>query len=107
MSQKTIELGDLSEQLTRHLQEVREGATLMIVDQGKPVAWLVPFPEEEKRVAQRLLVPAGDVSVEEKLQKLVEAGVISWSGRKPSPDIPTFEVQGLKTVAEMLLEDRD
>ena len=107
MAQKTIEIQELQEQLGSHLQEVREGATLMIMDQGKPVACLVPFAEEEKREAKAPAVSTGDLSIEEKLQRLVEAGVISWSGRKPSPDIPTFQVQGPKTLSEMLLEDRD
>src|SRR3954452_20270622 len=107
MAQKTIEIQKLEEQLGSHLQEVREGATLMIMDQGKPVAWLVPFAEEEPRIAKAPAVSTTDSSsIEEKLQRLVEAGVISWSGRKPSLDIPTFQVQGPKTVAEMLLEDR-
>jgi len=48
-----------------------------------------------------------EVPIEEKLKKLVESGVISWSGNKPARDIPTFRVQGSKSVAEMLLEDRD
>ncbi|MEA2604288.1 MAG: hypothetical protein QOF89_5280 [Acidobacteriota bacterium] len=109
MAQKTIEIQELKEQLSSRLQEVREGTTLMIMDQGQPVARLVPFAEEEeeKRVAKAPAVSTGEVSIEEKLQRLVEAGVISWSGRKPSSDIPTFQVQGPKTVSEMLLEDRD
>jgi antitoxin (DNA-binding transcriptional repressor) of toxin-antitoxin stability system len=107
MAQKTIEIQELKEQLGSHLQEVREGTTLMIMDQGQPVARLVPFAEEEERVVKAPAVSTGEVSIEEKLQRLVEAGVISWSGRKPSSDIPTFQVQGPKTVAEMLLEDRD
>jgi antitoxin (DNA-binding transcriptional repressor) of toxin-antitoxin stability system len=107
MAQKTIEIQELQEQLSSHLQEIREGETLMITEQGKPVAWLVPFTEEEGRDAKAPAISKDDVSIEEKLQRLVEAGVISWSGRKPSLDIPTFQVQGPKTVAEMLLEDRD
>lgn len=107
MAQKTIEIQELQEQLGSHLQEIREGGTLMIMDQGKPVARIVPFKEEEKRDAKAPTVSKDDVSIEEKLQRLVEAGVISWSGRRPSFDTPTFEIQGPKTVTEMLLEDRD
>ncbi len=46
-------------------------------------------------------------TIEEKLKKLIESGVISWSGSKPARDIPTFQVRGPKCVAEMLLENRD
>ena len=107
MAQRTIEIGELNEQLSSHIQEVREGATLVITDRGKPVARLLPFSGREKPAARGAAVTSIQVPIEEKLRKLVESGVISWSGNKPARDIPTFQVQGSKSVAEMLLEDRD
>ena len=97
MSQKTIGIRELKEQLSGHIREVKNGATLVITERGKPVARLLPVVPAE----------ASETSIEEKLRQLVKAGVISWSGRKPSLDVPTFPVQGPKTVSEMLLEDRD
>jgi prevent-host-death family protein len=91
MAQKTIDIRELAQTLESRLEEVRDGASLLITEGGRPVARLVP----------------AEASLEDKLQELVKAGVISWSGRKPSADIPTFPVQGPKTVAEMLIEDRD
>lgn len=54
-----------------------------------------------------LAVVTGEVSIDEKLRKLVESGSISWSGNHPAQHIQTFRVRGPKSVAEMLLEDRD
>ena len=88
MQQKTIDIRDLKEPLSSHVEEVRRGATVMITDQGQPVAQIKPV----------------EASAETKIQRL---GVFKWSGRKLSPDIQTFPVQGEKTVAEMLIEDRD
>jgi antitoxin (DNA-binding transcriptional repressor) of toxin-antitoxin stability system len=104
MAQRTIEIGEISKNLTSHIQEVQDGATLVIMDHGKPVARLLPFTARQESAARNLAVTA---PIEEKLKKLVASGVIAWSGNKPARDIPTFQVQGLKSVAEMLLEDRD
>ncbi len=94
MKQKTIGIREFKEQLSGHIKEVKNGATLVITERGKPVARLLP------------VAPAG-APIEAKLHQLVEAGVISWSGRKLSPTVPTIPVRGSKTVAEMLIEDRD
>lgn len=94
MKQKTIGIRELKEQLSGHIREVRNGATLVITDRGRPVARLLP-------------IMTAEVSLEERLQELVKSGAVSWSGRKLSPPAQTFPVRGPKTVAEMLLEDRD
>lgn len=92
--QKTVGIQELKEHLSSHIREVKDGATLVITERGKPVARLLP------------IVPA-EAPIEDKLQQLVAAGVISWSGRKLSPSAPRVPVRGPKTVAEMLIEDRD
>jgi prevent-host-death family protein len=94
MKQKTIGIREFKEQLSGHIREVKKGATLVITERGKPVARLLP-------------VAPANTSVDEKLQQLVKTGVISWSGRKLAPDVPAIPVRGSKTVAEMLIEDRD
>jgi len=106
MAQRTIEIVELNQQLSSHIQEVQAGTTLVITDRGKPVARLLPFTGQKSTAARPTGVIA-EASIDEKLKKLVESGVISWSGSKPARDIPTFQVQGSKSVAEMLLEDRD
>jgi len=93
-AQKTIGIRELKEQLSGHIREVKNGTTLVITERGKPVARLLP-------------ISPADTPVEDKLLGLVESGVISWSGRKLSPDVSVIPVRGSKTVAEMLVEDRD
>jgi prevent-host-death family protein len=88
---KTIGIREFKSQLSSHLREVKEGATLVITNRGKPVARLVP-------------VTSG---IESKVKQLLESGSASWSGRRLSTEVPTVSVRGPKTVAEMLLEDRD
>lgn len=91
MTQKTIGIRELKGQLSSHIKEVREGATLVITDRGKPVARLVP-------------AAAG---LAEKIQSMLDSGMASWSGQKPSSSLPLVSVRGPKTLAELLLEDRE
>ncbi len=58
------------------------------------------------------VTPAGQIvpvspSLEERLQQLAQANLLSWSGRKLGSAPPaTVLAQGSKMVAELLLEDR-
>jgi prevent-host-death family protein len=91
MKQKTIGIRELKEQLSGQIKEVKKGATLVITERGKPVARLVPIAAE-----------LGD-----KIQQMLDAGMASWSGRKPPSRRPRVPVKGPKMVADLLLEDRD
>lgn len=43
----------------------------------------------------------------DKIQQMLDAGMASWSGRKPPSKGPRVPVKGPKTVADLLLEDRE
>jgi prevent-host-death family protein len=90
MKQKTIGIRELKDQLSGHIKEVKDGMTLVITERGKPVARLVPVAE-----------------LEDKIQQMLATGMASWSGRKPSSRVTRVPVKGPKTVAELLLEDRE
>ena len=46
-------------------------------------------------------------TVEERLLRLREAGVISWSGKHLSAEVPRVPLEGRETVTDLLLKDRD
>jgi prevent-host-death family protein len=91
MKEKTIDIRELQELLSNSLQEVQEGTTLIITEEGKPVARLVP----------------ANTGLEERLQYMLDSGMASWSGQKPSTDIPRVPRQGKGLVSDLLLEDRE
>lgn len=93
MEEKTIDVRELQELLSSSLHEVQEGATLIITEEGKPVARLAP-------------VTAGR-ELEHKVQSMVDSGMASWSGQKPSADIPRVPRRGSRLVSDLLLEDRE
>ncbi len=52
-------------------------------------------------------VPAPErPGLDDRLQALVEAGLIEWSGHRLEPIAPSVYTRGEKTVAELLIEDR-
>jgi len=106
MGQKSIEVQELKEQLGWHLREIQDGVAVVITDQGKPVARLLPVADQEKRKADLPVLPS-ELSIDEKIQRLVDAGVVSWSGQRLPPEVPRVPLRGTKTVSEILLEDRD
>jgi prevent-host-death family protein len=91
MAEMTVGIRELKAQLSKYLHQVASGSTLVITDHGKPVGRIVPMQP----------------SVEARVQELVQAGIVSWSGRRLSAIAPVAYTRGPRTVAELLLEDRE
>lgn len=91
MTSTTVGVRDLKAHLSAYLREVKEGGTIVITDRGTPVGRIVPEPR----------------SLEARLEGLVAAGSIAWSGERLPPMAPLAKARGPKTVAELLLEDRE
>jgi prevent-host-death family protein len=93
MRQHTVGIRQLKEQLSHFMDEVKTGATVVITERGKPVGRIVPVA----------------TTVENRLQQLAAANLLAWSGRKlgaTPPVSPVGPVRGVKSVADLLLEDR-
>ncbi|NOZ27569.1 MAG: type II toxin-antitoxin system prevent-host-death family antitoxin [Chloroflexi bacterium] len=91
MGETAVSIRELKARLSRYMRQVKAGGTVVITERGKPIARSVPMrPSREERV-----------------QDLVQAGLVSWSGRKLGPLASVAETKGDRTIAEMLLEDRE
>ena len=90
MSQMTVGIRELKTRLSNYVQQVKSGATLVITERGKPVGRIVPLSP----------------SVETRVQELVQAGLMAWSGQKLAPMAPVARTRGERMVADLLLEDR-
>ena len=91
MAQTTVGIREFKARLASYLRQVKAGNTLVITEHGKPVGRIVPMK----------------MSTQDRTQELIQAGVIAWSGRKPKKRVPTVKVRGNRTIANLLLEDRD
>lgn len=92
--EKTVAgIRELKAHLSNYLREVEAGKEIVITRHGEPVGIIVPARREEKPVGERL-------------EALRQAGVIEWSGKKPPSRDIVAEVNGNRTVSDLLLEDR-
>jgi len=91
MTQATVGIRELKARLNSYLRQVKDGTTLVITERGKPIGRIVPV----------------SASVETRLRELIQAGLVAWSGRKLTPMDPVARTRGSRTVADLLLEDRE
>ena len=91
MTPTTIGIRDLKARLSNYILEARAGNVVVITERGRPVARLVPIR----------------ATVEQRLEELIEAGLLEWNGQRMTPSMPEIEARGEATVAELLLEDRE
>jgi len=91
MTEMTVGIRDLKAQLSNYLRQVKAGATLIITERGRPVGRIVPLSP----------------SVEDRVQELIQAGLMAWSGNKLAPMAPVARTRGNRMVADLLLEDRE
>ena len=91
MSEVSVGIRELKGRLSEYLRRVRAGETVVVTDRGQPVGRIVP-------VAQPL---------EDRLEAMAQAGLLLWSGKKLEPMAPVARMRGERTVAELLVEDRE
>jgi prevent-host-death family protein len=91
MSQSLVSIRELKSRLSHYLRLTRKGESVVITDRGVPVGRIVPIGQD---VGQRLAA-------------MREAGLVQWSGHRLRPRKPVAKVKGKKTVAQLLVEDRE
>ena len=91
MAHVTVGIRELKARLSSYVRQAKSGTSVVITDRGKPVARLVPMGR----------------SLEDRMDDLVEAGLVSWSGKKLSRIVPVVSTHGQQTIADLLLEDRE
>ncbi len=91
----TVGIRELKASLSSYLRRVREGKeTVLITEHGKPVAEIRPLEDD----------------VNERMRAMVTLGQANWSGQPLPPngkDLALPQIRGPKTVADLLLEDRE
>ena len=90
-TEKRIGIRELKSTLSECVREVRAGRTIVVTDHGQPVARIIPE----------------GVSVRERVEALRKAGAIAWSGRRLRASKPAGKVRGGKTVADLVVENRE
>jgi len=90
--EKRVGIRELKAQLSSCIRAVKEGHTLVITERGKAVGRITPVGE----------------SLDDRMEALVRAGVVSWNGKKLGASQPAAKVKpGSKTIAEIVSENRE
>jgi prevent-host-death family protein len=63
---RTVNIGELKNQLSAYLQYVRKGEEVVVKDRNKPVARILPFREESLSEVEARLVAEGKLKMPEK-----------------------------------------
>jgi prevent-host-death family protein len=91
MTEMTVGVRELKAHLSEYLRQIKMGKTIVITEHGKLVG---------------RLIPAG-LSLSEKMEALQRAGILRWNGKKLPKVKHRPKLRGQKTVADLLIEDRE
>ncbi len=94
MSQSSVSIRELKSRLSHFLRLTKAGRSLVITDRGTPIGRIVPIEQTAIRL-------------DERLEAMQQAGQMQWSGRKLSPIKPMARVRGKRSVADLLVDDRE
>ena len=91
MTATTVGIRELKSQLARYVRHVKAGGTVTITERGKPIVRLVPIA----------------TSLDERMQKMIDSGLASWSGRKLKPYTARTKTRGKRTISDLVIENRE
>lgn len=88
---REIGLRELKATLSKQVQRVKQGETLVITDRGRPVAHLIPAAKTDRDI----------------FLALARAGVVAWNGEDPPTDVRMVKTLDGGSVSELLLDNRE
>jgi len=91
MDQTQVSIRELKSRLSHYLRLTKAGESVVITERGKPIGRIVPIPK----------------SLDERLAAMTESGLAQWSGRKLGPAVPIARLRADRSVADLLVEDRE
>lgn len=91
MAQSVVSIRELKSRLSHFLRLARGGESVVITDRGVPVGRLVPIEQ----------------NLEERIAALRAARQLQWSGRRLAPRKPAVRIPAGKSVAQLIVEDRE
>ncbi len=91
MRERRIGIRELKSTLSQCVRDVKMGASIVVTEHGRRVARLVPEAD----------------SFDERLEMLRNTGGIQWNGRRLAATRPTVRVRGKRTVADIVVQNRE
>jgi prevent-host-death family protein len=86
-----VSIRELKSRLSHYLRLTKAGESVVITERGKPIGRIVPTT----------------ASAENRINIMMQAGLILWNKKKLAPIAPVAKVRGARTVSGLLIEDRE
>ncbi len=91
MKQTTVNIRELKSRLSYYLRLAKAGESVEITERGNPIGRIIPTA----------------LPVQDRMEAMAQSGLLVWNKRKLKPMAPVARVRGKRTVAELLIEDRE
>lgn len=82
---------ELKSKLSEYMRRVKGGETILVTERGKPIGQIIPVK----------------LTIQEKLQTVVDAGLAEWNGKKVKPGKPVAINRSARQISDLVMEDRD
>lgn len=86
-----VSIRELKSRLSHYLRLTKAGESVVITERGTPIGRIVPTA----------------APLEERIEAMVQAGLVIWNRKKFHPILPVAKARGGRTVAKLLIEDRE
>jgi prevent-host-death family protein len=91
MKQTTVNIRELKSRLSHYLRLAKAGESVEIMERGTPIGRIIPTA----------------LPVQDRIEAMARSGLLLWNKRKLRPMAPLARVRGKRTVAQLLIEDRE
>jgi len=91
MKHTTVNIRELKSKLSHYLRLAKAGESVEITERGTPIGRIVPTT----------------LPIQSRIEAMVQSGLLLWSKRKLKPMAPVARVRRKRTVADLLIEDRE
>jgi prevent-host-death family protein len=91
MGQTSVNIRELKSRLSHYLRLTKAGESVVITERGTPIGRIVPMA----------------APIEQRIEAMTQAGLALWNRKKLKSIPPVVKVRGKRTVASLLIEDRE
>ena len=91
MGQTSVNIRELKSRLSHYLRLTKAGESVVITERGTPIGRIVPTA----------------APIEKRMEGITQAGLALWTKKKLTSMPPVAKVRGKRTVADLLIEDRE
>ncbi|NIM93347.1 MAG: type II toxin-antitoxin system prevent-host-death family antitoxin [Anaerolineales bacterium] len=91
MAELQVGIRELRNHLSRYLREIKKGRSIVITERGKPIGRIIPK----------------ELPIEDRVEALMDAGILKWNGKKLEPTKPVITNQSPQLISDIILEMRE